>query len=232
MKSLGRRTGLLFLLHGLPAPFALLFVPARIYVPGDVAATAERVRANELLLRVSIVAEIWQCLLLVFAALALYRLLREVNHYLAAVAVALIWISLPIQLVNLLNHLAPLVLTSGTAFMAAFAKEQVDGLVFLFVRLHAMGLQITQIFWGMWLLPWGLAAVRTGFMPRWIGAAIMVGGAGYMLNSAVAILAPGLSPTVSPYLLALGVSELAKTGWLLVWGAREPHPSVVRSGNL
>ena len=51
MKSLGRRAGLLFFLHGLPAPFALLYVARRIFVPGDMAATADRVREHAMLLR-------------------------------------------------------------------------------------------------------------------------------------------------------------------------------------
>jgi hypothetical protein len=229
MKSLGRRAGLLFFLHGLPAPFALLYVARRIFVPGDMAATADRVREHAMLLRLSIVAEIWQCLFLVFAAIAIYRLLREVDHYLAVVTTALIWISLPIQMVNLLNHTAPLALTSGTTFLTGFTSEQVDGLTYLFVRLHAQGLQIAQVFWGLWLIPWGLAAVRSGFMPRWIGAAIIVAGVAYMLNSGVAILAPHLAPVLSPWLLSFGVAEIAKTGYLLLWGAREPHPSAIRA---
>ena len=65
-------------------------------------------------------------------------------------------------------------------------------------------------------------------MPRWIGAAIMVAGVAYMLNSGVVILAPHLAPALSPWLLSFGVAELAKTGYLLLWGAREPRPSAVR----
>lgn len=197
-------------------------------MPGDVTATAAQVREHAMLLRLATIAEIWQCLVLFFAALALYRLLRELDRYLAVVTTALIWISLPIQLLNVVNHLAPLTLTSGATVAAGFTSEQVDGLTYLFVRMHAMGLQIAQIFWGLWLVPWGLVAVRTAFMPRWIGAAIIVAGAAYMLNTAVAILAPALSPAVSPYLLAFGVSELAKTGYLIIWGAREPIPAMAR----
>jgi hypothetical protein len=69
-------------------------------------------------------------------------------------------------------------------------------------------------------------------MPRWIGVAIILAGVGYMLNSAVSILAPSLSPVLSNYLLALGVGEIPNIVWLLGWGAREPHSSAIRSANL
>jgi len=232
MKSLGRRAGLLYLLQCLPAPFALLFVPGRIFVAGDIAATAERVRENALLLRASIATEIVICLITIFSAIAIYRLLREVDHYLAVVTAVLMWIAVPIQLANLVNNMAPLVLASGSTYASAFSTEQVNGLIYLFLRLHAKGLDVAQVFWGLWLLPWGLAAVRSGFMPRWIGAAIMLAGVGYVLNSAVSIMVPQLSPVLSNYLLALGVSEIPNIVWLLGWGAREPHLLRVRSTNL
>jgi hypothetical protein len=231
MKSLGRRAGLLYLLQCLPAPFALLFVPGRIFVAGDIAATADRVRENAMLLRASIVTEIVICIITIFSAIAIYRLLREVEPYLAVVTAALMWISLPIQLLNLVNHMAPLVLTSGS-FLSAFSREQVNGLIYLFVRLHAKGLEIAQIFWGLWLIPWGLAAVRSGFMPRWIGVALMVAGTGYVLNSAVSIMLPSLAPALSNYLLALGAGEIPNMVWLLGWGAREPQLAGIRSVNL
>ena len=50
----------------------------------------------------------------------------------ADVTAVLIWISLPIQLENVLNNMAALVVTSGTTFLTGFSKEQVDGLTYLF----------------------------------------------------------------------------------------------------
>ncbi len=50
--------------------------------------------------------------------------------YLAVVTAALICIAVPIQLANLINPLATLVLTSGATFSTAFTKEQLDGLTY------------------------------------------------------------------------------------------------------
>ena len=232
IKSLGRRVGLLYLLQVLPAPFALLVVPGRIFVPGNAAATADRVRENARLIRLAMGAEIWTCLFLVFAAFAIYRMLRDIDRYLAVVTTALICIAVPLQLANLVNHAAPLVITSASAALSGFTKEQLDGLTYLFVRLHGRGLQVAQIFWGLWLIPWGLAAMRARIMPRWLAAALMASGGAYILKSGVTILAPQIAPAVLPWLGLLAVGEIATLVWLLVWGAREPQVMTVRPANL
>jgi Domain of unknown function (DUF4386) len=51
IKKQARFAGLLYLLACLPAPFALLYVPGKLIVPGDATATANHVRTSEILLR-------------------------------------------------------------------------------------------------------------------------------------------------------------------------------------
>lgn len=65
-KSLARRLGLLYWLAVLPAPFALLYVPNRVFVPGDASSTADRIRASAVLLRMGMMVELWNCVLLIF----------------------------------------------------------------------------------------------------------------------------------------------------------------------
>lgn len=77
------------------------------------------------------------------------------------------------------------------------------------------------MFWGLWLIPWGVVAIRSGFIPRWIGVAELLAGFGYVLASTVAIAAPPLAGVVTPFALALGVGELPMGIWLLIWGARD-----------
>ena len=69
--------------------------------------------------------------------------------------------------------------------------------------------------------------MRSRFIPRWIGAAIIVAGTGYVMNSAVAILIPRLAATVTPIGMAMGAGELAMINWLLFWGARDGHSQAV-----
>jgi len=228
-KSLARRAGLLYLLAALPAPFALLYVPSRVFVAGDASATADRVRASAMLLRMSVMVELWNCLLLVFVALALYRLFQDVDRKLAAVTAVLMWVAVPIQLLNLVFAIAPLMLTSGQTYLQAFSREQVDALAYLFMRLHSSGLIAAQVFWGLWLFPWGVLAIRSGFIPKWIGAAEFFAGFGYVLASVVTIASPRLGAAVTPFALALGVGEVPMGIWLLIWGARDQRGHVGRS---
>jgi hypothetical protein len=220
-KSLARRVGLLYLLAALPAPFALLYVPGRVFVAGDALATADRVRASATLLRMSAMVELWNCVLIIFVAFALYRLFQDVDRKLAAVTAVLMWVAVPIQLLNVVFAIAPLGLTVSPTYLQAFSKEQVDTLAYLFLRLHASGLIVAQVFWGLWLFPWGVLAIRSGFIPRWIGVAEFFAGFGYVLASVVTIAAPALAGAVAPFGLALGIGEVPMGIWLLIWGARD-----------
>jgi hypothetical protein len=229
-KSLARRVGLLYLLACLPAPFALLYVPNRIFVAGDATATADRIRVSATMLRMAVAVEFWNCILLIFVAFALYRLFRDVDRKLAAVTAVLIWVAVPIQLLNVVFTIAPLMLTTSTTYLQAFSKEQVDALAYLFYRLHGRGLEVAQVFWGLWLFPWGLLAIRSGFIPKWIGAAELVAGFGYVFASAIAITAPPLAEAVGPLAMALGAGELPMGIWLLVWGARDEKDRTSANG--
>jgi hypothetical protein len=97
-------------------------------VAGDPTATADRVRASAGLLRLAIAAEFVNCLMLSFAAFALYRLFRDVDRRLAVATAVLMWIAVPIQLLNLANDGAALMLTSSATYQSALTKQQVDAL--------------------------------------------------------------------------------------------------------
>jgi len=165
-KHQARVAGLLYLLACLPAPFSLIYVPDTLIVPGNPTATASRILASETMFRLAMAGEVTAAIAFIFATLALYRLFQGVNKRNASLMVTLFAISVPISCVNVLNEIAALILLRGADFLSVFTRPQLDALAFVFLRLHGYGFLVAGIFWGLWLLPFGLLVYRSGFLPR------------------------------------------------------------------
>jgi hypothetical protein len=216
-----RWAGLLYVLAGSAAPFSYLYVPGALLVQGDALATAERVRASEGLLRAAVAGELYGATLLIFAALALNQLFRKVEPRAATLMAVMMLVSVPISYVNALNHIAPLVLLKSPAIASVLDAGQVAAQVTLSLRLHAYGLFVGQILWGLWLFPIGVLVLRSGFIPRWLAWPLFMAGSGYVLHSLGTLLLPPSLRWTTDYLQALGVGELPFFSfYLLIWGAR------------
>ena len=163
-KKQARIAGLLYLLASIPAFFAWVYVPNKLIVTGDATATANRVRASETLLRLSIGSELIGLIVFIFVVLALYQLFKSVNEKHALAMATLLLISLPISFLSVVNEMAALIVVSGASFLSGFDQPQLDTLAYLFFRLHNQGLVVAQIFWGLWLFPFGVLVIRSGFI--------------------------------------------------------------------
>ena len=221
LKKQSRIAGLLYFLSCLPAPFALLYVPGVLLVRGDAAATANNVRDSEGLLRLGMAVELFSATLVIFAVIGFYRLFKAVSHKHAMAMMILFLISVPMSYLNVLNDLAALTFARAPAFLSSvFDKAQLDALVLFLLRLHNQGIILAQIFWGLWLFPFGIAVMRSGFIPRFVGIAAMAAGSGYVINSSFRLFLPASVQGFADLAMILGVGELAIL-WLLIWGAKD-----------
>lgn len=216
-----RIAGAWYLLMALTAPIGLLYVPGELIVRGDAAATAERIRASEALLRIGIASELFHQAIAVVLVLALYRLFRPVDEYLAKLLVCFgALVSVPIMFLNVLNQVAALVLVGEAEFLSVFDRRQLDALAYLFIELHRRGITIASIFWGLWLLPFGMLVIRSGFIPRVLGVLLWIAGVAYLASAFATLVVPRLAPSVNSVALALEVAEVPIVFWLVIWGAR------------
>ena len=226
MKTLqqqARQAGILYLVVGLIAPIGLMIVPNAIVVAGNAAATAENIRESGELLRLGIASDLVQQVVCIFLVLALYRLFKPVSVTLARQLVVLgALVSVPIVFINTLNYLAALSLTGGADFLSVFGRPELDALAYLFMRLHGQGITVASVFWGLWLFPFGLLVIRSGFIPPLFGYLLMVAGFGYLASATSTLVLPQFLPVVSKFALALEVGELPIIFWLLIRGARGP----------
>jgi uncharacterized protein DUF4386 len=208
-----RVAGFLYVITNLFAPFTLVYLPSRLIVLGDAAATASNIMASESLLRLSIVLNLFTVIGQIFLVLALYQLLKVVNKNMASLMVIFSLVAVPIAMLNELNNLSVLLLLSGADYLKVFTTEQLQALVGLFLRLHSQGLNIAQIFWGLWLFPMGYLVFKSGFLPRILGVLLMIGCFGYVIQSFAAFLGYDVS-----IILFTSWGELLFLLWLLIKG--------------
>ncbi len=226
MRSLGktaRIAGGLYLLITMAGLFTLIYVPGRLVVRGDPAATADRILAAQALYRADIFVGLLSSVVFAFLALALYRLLKEVNEVQAALMVILVLVQIPQSFLNEVNQLAVLALVRGADFLSVFDKPQRDALAMLFLHLNDQGTTLSQAFWGLWLFPLGWLVYRSGFLPRVLGIWLLVNGAAYLVNCFTGLLLPDHLQLVSTITFPALLGEVAFMLWLLVMGVR-PKP--------
>ncbi|MBP7587946.1 MAG: DUF4386 domain-containing protein [Thermoanaerobaculia bacterium] len=222
-----RYAGLLYLLLALTAPLGLMYVPGKLLVDGDATATAELIRASPGLLRAGIASELVHQAIAVFLVLALYRLFRPVDEHQAKLVVILgALVSVPIVFVNVLNEIAALALLGGADYLAVFSRPQLDALAYLFYRLHGKGITVASIFWGLWLLPFGVLVIRSRFIPRLFGYLLWIAGAAYLVDAFVTLVLPQYVEQVSPVTGMLVMAEVPIIFWLAIRGAKEPGPAL------
>lgn len=223
-RNRGRLAGLLYLLVSIPGVFALIYVPSKVIVHGDAAATINNIAASETLFRLGIAAELISQALFIFVALALYDLLKGVSQRRAALMVILIAVAIPIAFLNELNPIAVLMLIHGADLLSVVDKAQRDALAMLFVNLHSYGFDVAAIFWGLWLFPLGMLVYRSRFIPRLLGVLLIAHGCTYVVNSLSALVVPQYGKVVSQWLMPFSLGEPLFMLWLLTVGAI-PRPS-------
>jgi hypothetical protein len=204
----------------LTAPFSLIYVPRTLIVRGDATATANNILTHEMLFRLGIVADLISSVIFVCLAIALYRLLSGVNKTQASLMVALVLVSVAVGFMDVLNNIAALTLFRGGEFLGVFDKPQRDALAMLFLRLHGQGIVINEIFWGLWLVPFGVLVIKSRFLPRILGAWLILNGFAYLAISFTGLLVPQYNAMVYNIAFPVLFGEMAIALWLLIKGAK------------
>jgi hypothetical protein len=213
-KVYARIAGALYLLIAPLGVFGIGYVPSLI-VAGDAAATASNIMASESLYRLSIVAALLTQVINILVVLALYRVLRPAHKTMPLLMVVFFLVSVPITMLNEVNHVAPLLLLNNADYLTVFTADQLQALVPLFLDLHEYGVNIASIFWGLWLFPMGYAVFKSGYLPKILGILLMIGCVGYLADFVLFTLFPTVNLTVAQFTF---IGELLLPLWLLIKG--------------
>ena len=213
---LARIAGLLYLVVAVGGGFAE-YVRSSVRVPGDAAATAAAIAQHATLFRVGFAADLVDFTCFLGVGLVLYALLKPVNGPVAVSMLVINAVSVAMQALNMLNQLGALLVATDPAYTAGMGSVAAHDLAFLLLDLQHQGYVIAQIFFGLYLLPLGYLVYSSGWFPRPLGIALMVGAGGYVVGVAANFIAPGSSLPIDPALVG-GVAELLFLLWLLARG--------------
>jgi len=205
--------------------FAMGYVPDKLIVRGNAAATAGNIAAHEMLFRLGIAGQLVGEAGFILVALALYHLFNDVNHRHAVAMVVLIVVSIPITIVNELNFIAALLLVPGADFLSIVAKPQREAIAMVFISLHGRGLVLAELFWGLWLFPLAALVYRSRFLPRFLGVWLALAGFAWVVQSLTGVLLPQYQSRVNTYSQPAVFGEIAFMLWLVIRGARPPLAS-------
>lgn len=227
-KRLARTAGLLYLVVVVAGIFALMYVPSELKIGADPAAAMATVIAREGLFRAGIAASLVCYLAFLLLPLALYKLLSPYGRATATVMVALAVASVPLSFANVGHRLEVLNLISGAEYLRGMAPDALAQQVMLSLKAYGKGMILNQVFWSLWLGPFGYLVYKSDILPKLLGMLLMVGSAGYAVEAFGYILVADFATLPGAGLLSVAASlgEIGTCLWLCIMGAREPLHSV------
>ena len=219
IKKIARVTGILYLIMTLVGPFSMMYVPSQLIVPGDATATANNIMASGSLFNAGIIGHLVILLADLGVAVLLYVLLKPVSKTIALAAAALRLIMVAMRGINLLNYFIVLQLLNGTQFQMLSDINQIHAFVLTFLNAFDYGVNLDFVFFSFHLLLIGILIFKSGYFPRILGILLIIGAAGYLINSLTFLFYPEYKSVVNAIVtVPNAVSELALMLWLLIKG--------------
>jgi Domain of unknown function (DUF4386) len=204
-------------------------MPTQLIVRGDSAATLANIMANPQLLRLGIAAGFICYIAYTLLPLVLYKLLESVSRSAAVLMVVFALIGVTISFVNLFHRLDLLSLTNQSPYPSAFTPEQLQAMVMLCLDAYRHGIVECEIFWGLWLLPFGYLVYRSGFLPKVLGVLLMLGCFGSLIDVFAGLIFPGFAkwPIAKFVTMPASIAEIGTCLWLLLVGVQVPKHDTV-----
>jgi len=216
-RARSRLAGFFQLLEGSASSTGQVFILGTLVVQGDAAATAHNILANEPLFRLGFLLSVAGVAFHLAWALLMYQLLRPVNRTVAGLAAFVIIVCSALQAVTALLYLGPLLVLQGGSSLSGFSTAQAQALASTFLKLNAAAFDLDLVFFGLWCILTGHLIWRSTFLPRLLGALLVVYGVGWSLF-AWPPLATFLFPAIAA---ASGLAEIPLMLWLLIVGVND-----------
>jgi hypothetical protein len=216
-----RIAGLSYLMVIAGGLYAEVIVRASLLVPGDAAATARAIAANETLWRWGVAVHLLYFVPAIVTNVLICGLFRAVEPTLARLALVFSVVGVMIEAASLLHLYVPLAMIEESGALTALGEGQRQALSYLAIGLFDTGFGFALLFFAGFCVLIGTLILRSRLIPRVIGALMILAGLCYVVNTLALILSPALSDRLIPgILLPIGLAELSLALWLTAKGVQ------------
>ena len=217
MVHTARTTGLLYLALAITGLLGYMLIRNQLFVGGNPDATLANLTQHEFLARLGIVLEMGVVITQALVALWFYRLFKSVNSFAAGSITAFGMVNAVAILVSAALLATALDVSQDASLTVAGATASTAQLLYVASgHLWTIG----GMFFGLWLIPMGWLALRSGWMPSVLGWVLMIGGAGYIANAVLSYLLPNTGPALDLLTIPATIGELWMVGYLCLRGVR------------
>lgn len=220
VQTYAKIAGVLALLSFIMGAFGEAYVPSRLIVATDGAATVEKLKSADIIFRMGFAGYLVEACCDIVLALVFYVLLKPVHKYASLLAAFFGLIGTATFAAAELFYFAPTLVLRGGSHLKSFSPEQLDTLVLLSLKMFGLGAAIFTVFYGMgWVLR-GYLMFQSGYFPKLMGVLMTMAGLAFIVSNFALVLAPQYR---SRWLLLASLPGLLfMIVWLLVKGVDLP----------
>jgi len=188
---------------------------------GDAQQVFDRIALHPLSFRLGLLTAFVSALLFLVTAWSLYLLLAPVNRELSLLFLLLNAVGVAVQCISLLALVAALQLGDpAPGALHGLTTVEADALTLWSVGVYKTGFVAAQLFFGAWLFPLGYLIYRSEFLPRLLGALLILDGVAEMVWLVQGLVLPGLPQLKTPGTFVSLLAEVGLALWLLIRVAR------------
>lgn len=191
-----------------------MYLPGKIIVAGNAAATAANVVGHPTLFRLTFASYLVEGICDVALCGLFYVLLRPVNRNIAFLSALFGVASMVTFAIAQSSFYSASLILRETGGMLSFSLEQRQALALLSTRIATMIATLFLCMYGIASMLRGYLILRSEYIPRVLGILLIIGGFGFFLRSTTYIVAPSLGSPLM--LLPMAVAGIPLMLWLLM----------------
>ena len=215
-QTYARVAGVLLLLSMIGGGLGEFYIPNKMIISGDAAATAHNIVTSSALYRFGFAAYLLEAICDITLALVFFALLRPVNKYVALLAAFFGLVSTAVFAGGELFYYAPTHILGGDQYLSTFSTEQLNTLSQLSLKLYGLCAGIFMAFYGIATAIRGYLIYRSEYLPKWLGALVLIAGFCFILKNFSLVLAPQFPSDL--FLMPMPLVIVSLMVWLLVKG--------------